>query len=397
MIMTLKKQALCAALVLTTVSILAFPQAKRIVAPPGSVVDGLPYSPAVRSGDLLFVAGQVATDADGNLIPGGIAEQTRKSLENLRIVLEADSMSLADVVSTKVYLSDSRYYAGMNEAYAPFFPETPPARATIETDLALEGSLIEIQAIAHANGRNAEVIRVAGEGANTRPYSRALRVGDYLFVAGLVSQDLSDGSVVTGDIGTQTSQVLDNAKAFVEAAGFEMSDMVSSRVYLSDARDFGGMNEVYRTYFTDTPPTRATVRSRLMNTETKVEIMLMGVKGEKERFGRGGGTLSNGIKVGNMLFMSGFVRGNQALQGDMSGQTRAVMEQITSVLGEAGMDFTDVVNSSVFITDVRNFGAMNDVYREFVVDGPPPRATVGAELMSTRGLVEIEMFAAKDD
>ncbi len=395
--MKLNKQVLVAALVFTTASVLAFPQAKRIVAPPGSAVPGLPYSPAVRSGDLLFVAGQVATDADGNLITGGIAEQTRKSIENLQAVLAADGLGLADVVSTKVYLSDARYYAGMNEAYAPFFPETPPARATIETDLALEGSLIEIQAIAHADGRNAQVVSVPGEGTNTRPYSRALRIGDYLFIAGLVSQNLSDGSMVTGDIGTQTAQILDNAKAFAEAAGFEMSDLVSSRVYLTDTRDFGGMNQAYRTYFGDVPPTRATVRGRLMSPETKVEIMLMGVKGEKEQIGNAGGTLSSGIKVGNMLFMSGFVRGSRALQGDMSGQTRAVLEQITGVLGEAGMDFTDVVNSSVFITDVRNFGAMNDVYREFVTEGPPPRATVGAALMAARGLVEIEMFAARDD
>ena len=375
----------------------AFPQAKRIVAPPGSVVAGLPYSPAVRSGDLLFLAGSVGVDASDNLVPGGIQAQTRKAIENIETVLKADGMGLENVVSTKVYLSDSRLYGEMNIAYGEAFLDKPPARATLEADLALEGSLIEIQAIAVRPGIEKEVIRIPGEGANTRPYSRALRVGDYLFVAGLISQDLSTGNFAPGDIKAQTSQVLDNAKAFVEAAGFSMSDMTVSSVFLTDARDFGGMNEVYQTYFGDVPPTRATVRTRLMSTDSKVEIMLWGVKGEKERIGGGNSrTLSSGIKVGNTVFLSGFVRGNRQLRGDISGQTRAVLEQVQSVLSEADMDLGDIVNSSVFLTDVRNFGAMNEVYREMMVDAPPPRATVGTQLMSAAGLIEIMMNAAKD-
>jgi len=126
----------------------AFPQAKRIVAPPGSVVAGLPYSPAVRSGDLLFLAGSVGVDASDNLVPGGIQAQTRKAIENIETVLKADGMGLENVVLTKVYLSDSRLYGEMNIAYGEFFRDKPPARATLDADLALEGSLIEIQAIA---------------------------------------------------------------------------------------------------------------------------------------------------------------------------------------------------------------------------------------------------------
>ena len=336
-------------------------------------------------------------DASDNLVPGGIQAQTRKAIENIETVLKADGMGLENVVSTKVYLSDSRLYGEMNIAYGEAFLDKPPARATLEADLALEGSLIEIQAIAVRPGIEKEVIRIPGEGANTRPYSRALRVGDYLYVAGLISQDLSTGNFAPGDIKAQTSQVLDNAKAFVEAAGFSMSDMTVSSVFLTDARDFGGMNEVYQTYFGDVPPTRATVRTRLMSTDSKVEIMLWGVKGEKERIGGGNSrTLSSGIKVGNTVFLSGFVRGNRQLRGDISGQTRAVLEQVQSVLSEADMDLGDIVNSSVFLTDVKNFGAMNEVYREMMVDAPPPRATVGTQLMSAAGLIEIMMIAAKD-
>ncbi len=395
--MKLNKFAFAALIATVVGSLAAFPQAKRIVAPPGSVVAGLPYSPAARSGDLLFLAGHVGTDSSDNLVPGGIKAQTRKAIENLETVLRADGMGLENVVSTKVYLSDSRLYGEMNEAYGAFFDDLPPARATLEADIALEGSLIEIQAIAARPGLRKELITVPDEGPNMRPYSRALRVGDYLFVAGLVSQDIATGEVVPGDIQTQTQQVLDNARAFVQAAGFSMSDMTVSSVFLTDARDFRGMNEVYQTYFGDTPPTRATVRTRLMNPDMKVEIMLWGVKGEKKRLGGGNSrTLSPGIQVGNTVFLSGFVRGGRNLRGDIAGQTRAVLEQVQTVLGESGMDLGDIVNSSVFLTDVRNFGAMNEVYREMMAEAPPPRATVGTDLMSASGLIEIAMIAAKD-
>ena len=395
--MKLNKFAFMALIAIVAGGLAAFPQAKRIVAPPGSVVAGLPYSPAIRSGDLLFLAGQVGTDSSDNLVPGGIKAQTRKAIENLETVLKADGMGLENVVSTKVYLSDSRLYGEMNEAYGAAFDNLPPARATLEADLALEGSLIEIQAIALRPGLEKQLITVPDEGPNMRPYSRALRVGDYLFVAGLVSQDIATGEVVPGDIQTQTHQVLDNAKAFVESAGFSMSDMTVSSVFLTDARDFSGMNEVYQTYFGDIPPTRATVRTRLMNPDMKVEIMLWGVKGDKKRLGGGNSrTLSSGIQVGNTVFLSGFVRGGRNLRGDIAGQTRAVLEQVQTVLGEAGMGLGDIVNSSVFLTDVRNFGAMNEVYREMMAESPPPRATVGTDLMSASGLIEIAMIAAKD-
>ena len=247
-----------------------FPQDKKIIDLPHSVLADRPYSPAARSGSLLFIAGQVGIDRFGNLVKGGVKVQTKKAIENLQTVLQADGMTLENVVSTKVYLADSRFYREMNEVYAQAFPNMPPTRATLEADLAIEGSLVEIQATAISSELNKRLVTVPDEGPNMRPYSRALKAGNYLFVAGLISQDLATGEFVPGDIATQTHQTLDNAKLFVQAAGFSMSDVTVSSVFLSDSRDFSAMNEVYQTYFGDIPPTRATVRTRLMNPKAKL-------------------------------------------------------------------------------------------------------------------------------
>ncbi|MGA9349248.1 MAG: RidA family protein [Anaerolineae bacterium] len=108
-----------------------------------------PYSQAIRVGDFVFTAGQLAIDpATGKLVEGGIKEQTRQVLRNIAAVLEAAGSSLDKVVKTTVFLKDMGDFKAMNEVYGGFFAKEPPARSTVEvTNLAL-GALVEIDAIA---------------------------------------------------------------------------------------------------------------------------------------------------------------------------------------------------------------------------------------------------------
>lgn len=377
-------------------SVLAFPQAKQIIAPPGSTIANIPFSPGVRSGDLLYVAGTMGTDGNGGIVAGGIEPQTKKALENIGVILKAGGMDYKDVVAVNVWLADSRDFDGMNKAYREVFKTDPPVRATVESDLVLRDGLVEISAIAVNPSLPRRVINPQGWSANPLPYSKAIVAGDYIFVAGLVSQDPKTGNAVPGDTKVQTKQIMDNAKVLVEAAGFKMSDLTTSRVWLTDARDFQLMNDVYRTYFTETPPTRATVRSRLTTPVYKVEIMLSGIRGNKERIGTVGQTpLSQAIKAGNQLYVSGITGGGVQTRGDVKAQTRAILTNIQNLLKQGGMDFENVVSAQVWITDARNFEQMNEVYRELVKGGLPARATVGCDLMSADNLVEIAMVAAK--
>jgi len=109
-----------------------------------------PYSQAIRSGDLLFCSGQLALDAQtGQMVEGGVAEQTRKSLENLREVLAAAGVGFADVIKTTVYMTDLGRFSEMNEVYAEFFNSPPPpARAAVEVSALPKAALFEIEAIA---------------------------------------------------------------------------------------------------------------------------------------------------------------------------------------------------------------------------------------------------------
>lgn len=106
-----------------------------------------PYSPVVVSGDTVWTAGQIAYDVEGNLIGGGITEQTRRSLENVRACLEAAGCTMDDVVKVNAYLADLGDVAGYNEVYREFFDEPYPARSSVGAALP-PGVLVEIEAVA---------------------------------------------------------------------------------------------------------------------------------------------------------------------------------------------------------------------------------------------------------
>jgi 2-iminobutanoate/2-iminopropanoate deaminase len=106
-----------------------------------------PYSPVVVSGELVFTAGQIASDATGTLVEGGIEEQTRRVLENVRTCLEAAGCTLDDVAKVTAFLADLGDLAGYNEVYREFFDEPYPARSSVQAGLP-PGVLVEIEAIA---------------------------------------------------------------------------------------------------------------------------------------------------------------------------------------------------------------------------------------------------------
>lgn len=108
-----------------------------------------PYSQAIVAGELIFCSGQVPIDPNtGELVPGGIEEQTHRALRNLKAVLEAAGSGLDRVLKTTVFLQNMGDFAAMNAVYATYFPHDPPARSTVEVAKLPRNALVEIECIA---------------------------------------------------------------------------------------------------------------------------------------------------------------------------------------------------------------------------------------------------------
>ncbi len=106
------------------------------------------------------------------------------------------------------------------------------------------------------------------------PYSQAVQVGNFLFVAGQLGLDPTTGEMVPGGVQAEARQALSNASAILEAAGFTLADTVQVQVLLADMADFTAMNEVYATFFPDAPPARAAFAAAALPRGGRVEVVV---------------------------------------------------------------------------------------------------------------------------
>lgn len=236
------------------------------------------------------------------------------------------------------------------------------------------------------------------------PLSRSVAAGGLIYLSGMLA---GDGSApFAPDIATQTRVTLERVNAALRESGVSLHDAASVTVYLKRAGDFAAMNDVYRTFVGDAPPVRTTVVANLMRDDALIEVSVVAAaRGTSRRVIHPEGWLrspnpySYAVEVGETVFLSGLIARNAAdntfAGGDMTAQTKAVMENARAILHAAGVGFEHVVSARVYLTDLSQFNAMNAAYRSYFPKDPPARATVGASLMQPSYLVEITMVASR--
>lgn len=355
-----------------------------------------PFSSATKADGLVYVAGTIVAEGD-------IRNQTRKVLESIEQTLQKAGSSLAMAASVHVYIKNAGDFAAMNEVYRTFWKADPPARTTIVSDFVVPAALIEIAVVAIPNGGDRKVIHPASWMKSPNPYSYGIQSGTTLFMAGLVSRNGKDNSVVEGSMTVQTKAVFENAAEILKAAGMGFDNVVSARVFITDGTKFQEMNDTYRTVFTKDPPARATVIAPLMGTANVVEITMTASSLPKQVFttpaadgtpGKPSPILSSAVKVGNRLYLSGMLGNTKETLGNTEAQTKETLARIGRTMQAAGFGWGDLADGIVYLTDVNNFNAMNSGYRSVVKD-LPARATVKTGLVNADGLVEIMFVASK--
>jgi 2-iminobutanoate/2-iminopropanoate deaminase len=388
---------LFAALVLAGLATaMTFAQSSKQVFPTANA--SMPFSAAVKADGLIYVSGTLAAGA------GDIKDQTKQVLENIGATLKTAGSSLANAATVTVYLKNADDLAAMNEVYRTFWTKNPPARTTVMVPLLNEG-LVEISAVAVADGGERIVVNPREWTSAPNPYSYAIKTGNTMFLAGLISRNGKDNMPIKGDMAAQTKTVMDNAGVVLKAGGMSFADVVSSRVYISDPSAFQAMNGVYRTYFPTYPPARATVKADLASPDYIVEITMTAVRSPNRTAittpttdgepGTKNPNLSSAIRVGNRLYVSGILGNTPANKGDVKAQTAETLMRIGRTLKAAGFDWNHVVEGVVYLPDLTKFADMNAAYREVIARDFPARATVGAGLMGAHGQVEIMFTAVK--
>jgi reactive intermediate/imine deaminase len=232
-----------------------------------------PYSYGIRTGNTLFLSGLVSRNGkDNTAVKGDMASQTKTVLDNGAAILKAGGMTFADVVSARVFITDSETFQDMNAAYRTYFATNPPARATVKTGLTSADYLVEITMVAVKDGTRTAITTPNADGSSgtANPnLSSAIRAGNRLYVSGMLGNTPAN----KGDVKAQTAEALTRIGRTLKAAGFDWTNVADGVVYLTDMSRFADMNAAYAGVLTKDFPARATVGTGLMAADGLVEIM----------------------------------------------------------------------------------------------------------------------------
>jgi enamine deaminase RidA (YjgF/YER057c/UK114 family) len=389
------------------------------------------YNECFKVGPWVFAAGQIASDYQTGVAPearptpgfpsdgSDIKLQTRYVLGNLTKTFEAAGSSLDQVVKAQVFLTDLNNFPAFDEVWHDYFPVPPPRTTLGTTGLLVPGTLVEIDLIGYIAGPGMQRRTVTVAPSQPLAYSpEACAISNVIFAAGQVASDgttdmpaaartdpafPSDGS----DIKTQTRCILEHLKETFAAAGASLDEVLKAQVFLTDLNDFNGFDEVWHDYFT-VPPARTTVgTSGLLGAGGRVAIDLIGhVPGPPSQ--REAMTSSHpqplahaaeACRAGDLIFAAGQIatdfttgvapeaRVDPAFPyygSPIKKQTRYILTKLKHTFAAAGSSLDHVVKAQVFLTDLNDFYAFDEVWKEFFAH-PPPRTTVGISGLLVEG------------
>ncbi|MGC2447823.1 MAG: RidA family protein [Candidatus Sulfotelmatobacter sp.] len=342
------------------------------------------YSPGVDAGDYVYISAQGPRHPDGSL-PGTFAEQCRQALDNVKAIVESAGLTMDHVVYVQVYLEDISKYGEMNGVFAQYFGKTPPARAVLGV-AKIPDSPIQINAVAVRN-----LTDKRGVYPSNFKWDEAAAPGmlthDRLFVSGMTGSDPATGKV-PDDPATQVDMALDRMQAVLKAAGLDLSHMVFVNPYLTSAIPMRVMNEHYaRRFEFGNTPARATIDVSSLPGGNHVEYTGVAVRDLQQRKAvrpknmPPSPTASPCVFAGDTLYCSaksGFIPGAHGgtYASTTPHQLRQTMRNLLDNLEEADMNFDEVVSTNVYLDDMADLSAFDEVYAQYFGALLPARTTV---------------------
>jgi enamine deaminase RidA (YjgF/YER057c/UK114 family) len=355
-------------------SLLPAQEQVRAVAPAHAPSNGNRFlSPGVDAGDYLYISGQGPRRTDGT-VPSAPDAQFRQALDNVKAVLESTGLTLENVVYVQVYLTNISSYSEMNRVFSEYFPKTPPARAALGV-YALNDPPVQINAVAVRNldGRKAVYPASFSKDESASP---GMLTHDRLFISSMAGIDPATGKV-PDDPAAQVDLALDRMQAVLKAAGLEMSHVVFVNPYLTSEIPSRVMNERYaRRFEFGNTPGRATIQVSSLPGGAHIEYTGVAVRDLRQRKAvrpknmPPSATASPCVFAGDTLYCSaksGFIPGPHGgvYATTTQHQARQTMRNLLDNLEEAGMDFSQVVSTNVYLDNLTDASIFNEVYGQY--------------------------------
>ena len=356
------------------------------------------YSPGVDAGDYVYVSGQGPRKPDGS-VPASFSEQVLQALDNVHAIVTSAGLTLDHVVYMQIYLEDTNKYDELKKAVSTYFGKSQPAQAVLGVARTPYSSL-EINAVAVRKLDGKKPVYPANYVSSDGPPAGMLTY-DRLFVSGMTGVDHATGKVPE-DPAAQVDLALDKMEAVLKSAGLELKNMVFVNPYLTSDIPSRVMNEHYAKRFEfGNTPARATIEVSSLPAGAHIEYTGVAVRDLAQRKAvrpknmPPSPTASPCVFAGDTLYCSakdGFIPGPHGgvYATTTLHQLRQTMRNQLDNLEEAEMKFDQVVSTNVYLDDLSDLPAFNEVYAQYFGTLMPARTTV-------QQIAPTERKADKDD
>jgi len=393
-----------------------------------------PYSQTVAFSHYNNLAAQLPIDPkSGKLVAGGIKEQAEQCFKNIEAVLESIGHVMDDVVRITVFVTDIRDLDAVDGVYKSFFPTYVPARTSAAVAALPMGALVQVEALV-SNGEGTipdapqagDLIKLTNNTANApvSPLSaQTVSFSHYNNLSAQLPIDPKTGRLVAGGVKEQTVQCLRNVKAILESIDVPFDDIVKITVFLKDLSDMEVVNEVYTTFFPDSAiarafayvPARTAVEVSALPMDALVQIEAVVSHGDgtppqavEDRHGIviEANNTENAPKSPYSTQTVAFSHYNhisaqlpldpttgRLVTGGIKEQAGQCLNSIRAILESIGHAMDDVVKVNIFLKNIEDIGAVDEVYATFFPEGIPARRTVGVSALPEGALVQIDAVA----
>ena len=366
----------------------------------------------------------------GKLVAGGVKEQAEQCFKNIKAIVGSVDHVMSDVVRITVFVNNIKDLDVVDEVYKTFFPTYVPTQTKVAVAALPMDALVQIEALlSHGEGtipnapQSGDLIKLTNNTSNAPTSTlstQAVAFSHYNNLSAQLPIDPKSGRLVEGGVKEQTAQCLKNVKAILESIDVPFDDIVKINVFLKNLSDNEAVNEVYTTFFPDSAiaravayfPARTTVAASALPMDALVQIEAVVSHGDgtppqlvEDRHGlitEANNTVNapkDALSTQTVAFshynhISAQLpldpkTGNK-VAGGVKEQAGQCLKNIKAIIESVDHVMEDVVKVNIFLTNIEDIDAVDEIYTIFFPNGAPARRTVGVSALLKDALVQID-------
>lgn len=397
-----------------------------------------PYSHTVAFSHYNNLSAQLPIDPKtGELVAGGIKEQAFQCFNNIKAVIESIDHVMTDVVRLSVFVTNIKDVDAVDEVFKSFFPTYVPTRTTVAVAALPMGAMVQVEAlISNGEGtipnapQSGDLIKLTNNTSNA-PISalstQTVSFSHYNNISAQLPIDPKTGRLVIGDVKEHTAQCLKNIKAILESIDVPFDDIVKINVFLKNFSDVEAVNEVYSTFFPDSAiaravayvPARTMIAAAALPMDALVQVEAVVSHGDgtppqaiEDRHGliieanNTDKAPKNSLSTQTVAFshynhlsaqLPIDATTGQLVAGGVKEQAAKCLEHIKAIVESIDHKLEDVVKVNLFLKNIADIDAVDEVYTTFFPTGTPARRTVGVSALPSDALIQIDVVLGNEE